>query len=149
MVRSQSSCCTPRKSSSNNLRGEMDQLFNAFFGSESPLKFITSTPPINVAETETAFEITAELPGLSADDVEVELKEGVLTISGERKELEKTDDKKYHRVEQKYGPFSRSVQLGLPVNEEGVEAVYENGILTVLVPKAEEIKPHKIKVKTV
>jgi HSP20 family protein len=127
----------------------MDQLFNAFFGSENPLKYVTSTPAINVAETENAFEIAAEVPGLSAEDVAVELKDGVLTISGERKELEKTDDKKYHRVEQNYGAFSRSIQLGLPVNDEAVEAVYENGILTVIVPKAEEIKPHKIKVKTV
>jgi HSP20 family protein len=104
-------------------------------------------PELNVFETDTEFEVSVALPGMNKDDVEISYNAGVLTISGERK-LEKTEDgRKYHRIESRFGKFSRSLPLpGDVVNQEKITAKYENGVLNVTVPKVKEKAAKKIKI---
>ncbi len=102
-------------------------------------------PVVDIEETENAFAIKAELPGVEKDDVSISIDKGVLTIKGEKKE--ETEDKKRHRVECSYGSFVRSFTLPQSVNINEVAAEYNNGILNLTIPKSEEAKPKEIEVK--
>jgi HSP20 family protein len=93
---------------------------------------------MNVSETENEIRITAELLGVTEQDIDVSLDDDVLTIRGEKK-FERTDDKEnFHFVERSYGTFQRSLRLPFPVDSERVQASFENGVLTVTVPKTEQ-----------
>ena len=102
-------------------------------------------PVVDIDETEDAFVVKAELPGVEKDDVSVNIDNGVLTIKGEKK-IE-TEDKKRHRVECAYGSFVRSFTLPQEIKAEKIEAEYKNGVLTLTIPKSEEAKPKQIEVK--
>ena len=104
-------------------------------------------PRLNLAETEKEFEVTVELPGLKAEEVRVEVKNGELWISGERKEEKEEKGKTWHRVERHYGEFRRMVPLPTAVDEGKVEARFEGGLLKVVLPKTEEAKARHIEVK--
>lgn len=104
-------------------------------------------PAFDVSETDDEVIVKAELPGMDVKDIDITLTDGLLTIKGERK-LEKEDKKEnYHRIERRFGSFSRSLNLGASVQADSIEAGYKEGILTVTLPKAEENKPKKIEVK--
>ena len=105
-------------------------------------------PPVNMTETEGEVEVTVELPGLKPEEVKVEMHEGRLYISGEKKEEHEEKGKTFHRVERRYGEFRRVVPLPTRVKEENVEARFENGLLKVTLAKVEEAKPRHIEVKT-
>lgn len=105
-------------------------------------------PVVNVSETDDFFEVTAELPGMNVKDVNVEFQNGMLWISGERKEEKEEKGRTFHRMERTYGKFSRRVDLPGIVKETGIDADFENGVLKVVVPKSQELKPKQIKVKT-
>jgi len=107
------------------------------------------SPVINVAETEKALEITAELPGVDQQDVNVTVTDNRLTILAEKKAEEEDKSKDYHVVERSYGKFSRSMSLPFAVEPDKVDAQFKNGILTVTLPKPPEItaKTHKVKIK--
>jgi HSP20 family protein len=107
------------------------------------------SPRTNVAETEKAYELTVDLPGLAPDDFSVELQDGHLTITGTRKEETEEKGKTYHRVERLHGEFRRSFSLGRDIDADKVEAQYKDGVLRIVVPKAEEVRPKKIDVKNV
>lgn len=102
-------------------------------------------PVVDIDETEDAFVIKAELPGVEKEDVSVNIDKGILTIKGEKKT--ETEDKKRHRVECSYGSFIRSFTLPQSINTNEVEAEYNNGILSLNIPKTEEAKPKEIEVK--
>jgi len=102
-------------------------------------------PPIDVHETVDDYVITAELPGLSRDDVEIKVLDGRLQISGERRERDLACEQ-YHRVERGRGSFSRTFELPHPVDEERVTADLHNGVLTVICPKAAEGGARRIRV---
>ena len=102
-------------------------------------------PVVDIDETEDAFVVKAELPGVEKDDVTVNIDNGILTIKGEKK-IE-TEDKKHHRVECTYGSFVRSFTLPQEIKAEKIEAEYKNGVLTLTIPKSEEVKPQQIEVK--
>lgn len=104
----------------------------------------TWTPAVDVREDEEAFVFTADLPGLTRDDVDVTFEDKVLTISGERSFEEKEEKGQYRRLERRYGKFTRSFSLPGQVNAEKVTGSFENGVLTVRVPKAEAAKARKI-----
>ena len=90
---------------------------------------------MNVSETDKEIRITAELPGVTEQDIDISLDDDVLTIRGEKK-FERTDDKEnFHFVERSYGTFQRSLRLPFPIDPEQVQANFENGVLTVTVPK--------------
>src|SRR5262245_9671764 len=134
----------------DRLENEMSGLMRRFFGDE-PANWQNSgafSPLMNVAETEQAYEITAELPGVKSDDLSVEFREGTLVISGRKGEEKEEKGKTFHRVERFAGEFQRVIPLPQTVDQEHVEAQYKDGVLRVTVPKAEAAKPRQINIKT-
>jgi HSP20 family protein len=103
-------------------------------------------PPVDIVETEQAYEVRAELPGIPKEDVHLSLDNNILTLSGERKLEKDVDHGSFHRIERAYGTFSRSFTLPARVSADRVEAKYDNGLLTVVIPKAEEAKPRRIEI---
>jgi HSP20 family protein len=101
-------------------------------------------PPVDILESKDSYLIRAELPGMKREDFHLELEDGTLTLSGERKFEEPTNGDEYHRVERLAGKFSRSFQVPQAVKHDGINAAYRDGILEVSVPKAEEAKPRQI-----
>jgi HSP20 family protein len=104
--------------------------------------------PLDVIETEDEFIVKASLPGIDPDELDISLTDNVLTIKGEIK-VEEAEDVRYHLRERRFGMFQRSISLPVPVNADKVEAVYEHGVLTLHIPKAEEVKPKHISIKKV
>jgi HSP20 family protein len=107
----------------------------------------TNNLALDVAEKEDAYVVKASLPGVNPDEVEVTLTDNVLTIRGETKEDKEIKQENYHLRERRFGSFARSVTLPNPVNADQIEAINENGVLTLTLPKAESVKPRKIEVK--
>jgi len=107
------------------------------------------TPAVNVAETKEELILSAELPGMNIDNVEIEVENNVLSLRGEKKELkEEGDEKRYHLWERCYGTFERSFTLPRTVKTEGITAHFKDGILHVQMPKAPEAKSRKISIKS-
>jgi HSP20 family protein len=104
-------------------------------------------PAVNILEKEDVIEISADLPGLKAEDVEVTVEEGILSIRGERKLEESSEGDTYHRVERQYGFFERTFSVPRSVDPEKISANFKNGEMTLTLPKREESKPRSIKVK--
>ncbi|HVS00930.1 MAG TPA: Hsp20/alpha crystallin family protein [Thermoanaerobaculia bacterium] len=129
-------------------RDPLFRLVDNFFanGMSEDVANRTWTPPVDIQETEEGYRLTAELPGLTKEDIQITLEDNVLRLSGERK-LEKNADKdSYHRIERVYGVFTRAFTLPSQVNGAGVTASFENGVLTIQVPKAEQARPRKISI---
>src|SRR5581483_11426313 len=114
-----------------DFRQEMDQLFDRFFtdGGEVPARMFS--PRTDVAETEDAYEVTLEMPGLKPEDFHVELKNDEVWITGEKKAEREQKGKAWHRSERFYGQFQRVIPLSTPVDEEKVQADYRHGVLTL------------------
>jgi HSP20 family protein len=129
------------------LRREMDRLFSEFTparqGEDTSAVWM---PRADLAETDDAWLLSLDLPGVSGDDVEVTMKDDTLTISGERRATHAQQEGRFHRIERTYGRFFRTVQFATPVNAQDVEATFDNGVLTVRVAKAEASKPRRIAV---
>ena len=133
------------------LQNAVDRLFESELASTLPLWRQSSTAwmlPLDVIETEDEFIVKASLPGINPDELDISLTDNVLTIKGEIK-VEEAEDVRYHLRERRFGMFQRSISLPVPVNADKVEAVYENGVLTLHIPKAEEVKPKHISIKKV
>ncbi len=103
-------------------------------------------PAVDIRETADAFQIDAELPGLSKDDVQVTVEDRVLSIQGERKKEDETSDGKHHRIERVYGHFVRRFTLPDNVDPDSVKASFRNGVLQVTLAKSEKAKPRAIEV---
>ena len=130
-----------------NLFDEVDRMFNRSFPMarfETPTTFGLA---LDVAENEAIYTVKASVPGINPDDVEITLEDNVLTIKGEMKSEEVQEGEKYHVRERRTGSFSRSIRFPVAVNAEAVVANYENGVLTLNIPKAEEVKPKRIAIK--
>lgn len=104
-------------------------------------------PSIDISETDTVFEILAQVPGINKEDIKISLENNRLTISGERKLEKEESGKKYHRVETQYGSFKRSLQLPDSIDSESIKATYENGILAITISKKEEEAKRQIEIK--
>lgn len=102
---------------------------------------------VDVTENEDAYVVKASVPGINPDDIEITLTDNVLTIRGESQKEEDIDEESYHLRERRFGQFARSITLPTQIDADGVDATCENGVLTVHVPKAEEVKPRRISVK--
>ncbi|HXO41454.1 MAG TPA: Hsp20/alpha crystallin family protein [Thermoanaerobaculia bacterium] len=123
------------------------RLFDTFFNDAGEdLTTRTWTPPVDIQETDDAYRIHAELPGMTKDDIQITLENNVLRLSGERKFEKDTKQENYHRIERTYGAFSRSFALPTQVSSDKVEAKFENGVLSIVVPKAEQAKPRRISI---
>ena len=133
-----------------SLRNEMNRLFEEAFD-EMPLnRWQTSTNwglAVDVSENDEVFLITASVPGVNPDDIEITISDNVLTIKGEFKSEETIEEEKYHLRERRYGSFGRSLTLPVAVNADEVDASYENGVLKLEVPKADEVKPRRIQIQ--
>jgi HSP20 family protein len=106
----------------------------------------TWTPSVDVAETEAAIILKADVPGFKVEDLDIRYEEGRLTISGERKAEEAVDGHRYHRLERLHGRFERTFRLPRSIDSEKVTAVCRDGVLEVELPKREETKPRSIRI---
>lgn len=132
-----------------NLRNTVDRLFETTLGELG----ITAEPlawglPLDVIEKDDAFIVKASVPGVNPDDLDITFNDNTLTIKGTIQAEEETKDVRYHLRERRYGSFARSITLGSRVEGDKIEAKYENGVLILTLPKAEEVKPKRIQIKT-
>jgi HSP20 family protein len=134
-----------------SIQNEMNRLFNTFFDSPTPGNGGSGLrrwiPAMDLIETEDRFVLKADLPGLTEADVNVEVEDNVLTISGERNSEHEDKREGYVRVERAFGSFRRSLTLPEGIDPEAVQASFENGVLEVRIPKPEERKPRKVAIQ--
>ena len=131
------------------LREKMNRLFEdavSTRGEDRDLAGSTWCPSCDIYETENEIVVTAELPGVKEEDIEVKIEDNTLSIKGERKLESEVKEENYHRIERAYGSFHRSFSLPHYVNQEKIKAESEDGILRVTLPKKPELKPRSVKV---
>jgi len=125
-----------------------DRVLSDFFGNRlEDTELNDWAPAVDITEDNDAFIVTADLPGMSKKDISISIKENMLTVSGERKIEKKDESKNYCRTERRFGSFKRSFQLTDQVIADKITAAFKDGVLTVTVPKAEEVKPKEIEIK--
>ncbi len=129
------------------LREAMDRLFDDSFTRPFGLTDGWRGPAIDMYQTDDEVVVKAALPGMKADDVQINVTGDLLTIKGEMKEKNETKEKNYHVREQHWGAFERSLALPTAVVSDKAKAEFEDGVLTITLPKAEEVKPKMITVK--
>ncbi|MEW5830547.1 MAG: Hsp20/alpha crystallin family protein [Chloroflexota bacterium] len=129
------------------LREAMDRLFDDAFTRPFGVRTGWSAPAMDMYQTDNEVVVTAAVPGLKANDAQISVAGDTLTIRGEFKEKSESNDKAYHIREQRYGSFERSLTLPTPVVADKARAEFEDGILTITLPKAEEVRPKVITVK--
>jgi len=134
----------------DTLQVDMNRLFDSFFGRRDAGQSTTRNwvPAMDLAETEDQLVLRADLPGLGRDDIDIEVKDNVLTISGERKAEHERKGEGFHRVERSFGRFSRSLGLPRGIDAKRVTASFENGVLEVRMPKPEERKATRVEIAT-
>lgn len=136
----------PRRGAWNPLSDDIDTLFEGFF---RPLRrsqdLEPMVPAIDVTERENDYLVRADMPGVNKDNIEITLADGVLTITAEvKEEHEEKDGERLLRQERRCGKYTRSLQLGTQVDDKKVKANYKDGVLEIVLPKAEEVKPKRI-----
>ncbi len=129
------------------LREAMDHLFDDAFTRPLTLRDGWSAPAIDMYQTDDEIIVKASLPGVKADDVQINITGEILTIKGETKQVEEKRGKAWHVREQRWGAFERAIALPTEVVSDKAKAEFENGILTITLPKAEEVKPKIINIK--
>ena len=138
---------TPR-GNLQSFQDEMNRLFNQFFqggtGEEAGWGVRTWAPPVDIYETDDALILKAELPGVSKDDVSIDIHQNTLILRGQRQHDAEVKEENYHRVERAYGTFQRSFMLPTLVDQEHVQATYTDGVLELRLPKSEAAKPKRI-----
>jgi HSP20 family protein len=135
----------------NTIQNEMNRLFNTFFdqsdqagrGNGSTRRWL---PAMDLVESAERYVLRADLPGLSDGDVNVQLEDGVLTISGERKAEHEQQQEGYYRLERAFGGFSRSLTLPDGVDPDGIQAHFDRGVLEIFIPKPAQKKPRTVRI---
>jgi HSP20 family protein len=128
-----------------SLQSDVNRLFNSFFeGTNGEAR--RWTPAVDLVEADRHLILKADLPGLSEDDVQIEVQDNVLTISGERTAESEERKEGYYRLERAFGSFSRSLTLPEGVDAEKIEATFDSGVLEVKIPKPEEVKPKRVSI---
>jgi HSP20 family protein len=141
-----------RSTQEERARIQMDSLFAHALGLHGQWQSATGAstpawaPALDIAERKDAYLVTVELPGVKLDDLEILLEDGLMTVQGERQFTSESSEEQYHRVERSSGTFRRSITLLAQVMADEVAASMEDGVLRILVPKAEEAKPKRIQV---
>lgn len=136
-----------------NATGGLDRMFDELMGRGLRRVFNEGavrgswTPAVDIVEKENGIHIMADLPGFKAEDVEVSVEDGILTVRGERRFEEAAEGETYHRVERSYGIFERTFSLPNSVDPAKIEASFDDGEMKIVLPKREESKPRSIKVK--
>ena len=131
----------------DSLQGDMNRLFDRFFeGRAANGTGRRWNPAMDLVETDDHLLLRGDLPGMTEDDIEIEVKDSVLTVSGERKAENEERGEGYHRVERAFGSFSRSLTLPQGVDADKVEANFDKGVLEVRIPKPAEAKPTRVQI---
>ncbi len=144
----------PAEDPFTTMRREMDRLFDEMTRSfglpRASLGEGLLAPRIDIRETEDAIVVQAELPGVEEKDVEIEFADGVLTLRGEKRQEREEEEKEkgYYLMERSYGTFLRRVPIPAEIDEDGIRAVFDKGVLTVTLPKRPETRPRRIAIKT-
>ncbi|MCR9131486.1 MAG: Hsp20/alpha crystallin family protein [bacterium] len=123
---------------SDILSRSFDDLFNEFFSNTPSYKRDGFMPSVDISESEKQFELSVELPGMKKEDIKIDLENGRLTISGERKFKNEENEKNYHRVESRFGTFTRTFHLPDSIDEDTITAKYTDGILNITIDKSED-----------
>jgi HSP20 family protein len=126
---------------------EIDRMFDAFFG-QPEQQARRWVPPMDLVEAEDHFVLKADLPGLTEGDVNIEVQDGSLMISGERHAEHEQHERGWYRIERAFGGFNRSLTLPDGVDPDRIEASFSNGVLEVRIPKPEERKPRRIAISS-
>lgn len=128
---------------------EFERRFNGYLPAESKeaVNVTGFSPAVNTREDEKGYYIHADLPGVAKEDIHIDLKENLLTISGERKHKEEINEKDYYKLESFYGKFQRSFTVPDDADSEAIDAVSENGVLNITIPKAAPKESKKITIK--
>jgi HSP20 family protein len=130
------------------IEDEMEDLLGRWLGEDGgPLAIAGFVPSMDLTETEGAYVVKVDLPGVKPEEVDVELKNGSLWIHGKRQEQKQEEGKTFHRIERQYGEFRRVITLPTPIKEAGIEARFTDGVLQVTLPKTEEAKAKHIEIK--
>jgi HSP20 family protein len=124
---------------------DIDRLFDTFFGGQREAR--RWVPQMDLVEAEDHFVLKADLPGLDEGDVSIEVQDGTLTISGERKAEHESNERGWYRIERSFGSFTRSLTLPERVDPDGISASFDRGVLEVRIPKPEEHKPRRVQIK--
>jgi HSP20 family protein len=131
----------------DSLQSEVNRVFDAFFGSGGTNSRTRRwVPPMDLVETDDQLVLKVDLPGLSRDQVNIEIKDGALTISGERRADREEKSEGFYRLERSFGSFSRSMTLPQEIDAESVAASFADGVLEVRIPKPEQRKPHRVEI---
>lgn len=135
----------------DTLQSDVNRLFDSFFGRGEAVPSTNGygrrwIPAMDLVETDDHLVLRADLPGLERDDIEIEVKDNILTVSGERKAEHEAKGEGFHRVERSFGRFARSLGLPQGVAADRVEASFDRGVLEVRIPKPEERRPTRIEI---
>lgn len=130
-----------------SLRDDMDRFFETFFGQHPEDREGFWTPILDIEESNGNIVVKAEIPGMEKDEIKVSVRNNMLSISGERKQESETRDKTFHRIERSYGKFSRTITLPSEVDADKIKAAYKDGVLNIVLPKPESMKPKQIEVE--
>src|SRR6202166_5005426 len=128
------------------LHEQLNRMFGEGLNRQEESNLTTWAPAVDIMETEHELIVKADLPDVDPKDLDIRVENNILTIRGERKFEKQVNDSNYLRVERAYGSFARSFQLANTVNSEAIKADYQNGVLTLHIPKREEAKAEQIKV---
>jgi HSP20 family protein len=128
------------------LESQLDRIFH---GNATPVRNTAGVwaPAVDIYETAEAYVLHADLPGMTKEDIEVQVLEDQVAIRGNRKRVQPTEEKGFHRLERAEGRFERSFRIKGGIDASRVEARFENGVLTVTLPKPEEAKPRQVEIK--
>jgi HSP20 family protein len=128
-------------------RDEMERFFREGFGGGHDLAAAGWSPESDLEENDDSYVLHVELPGVKPEDISVSVEDGVLTVTGERRFYDEKETEGFRRIERRFGSFHRSLQLPGTIDTDQVTASYRDGVLGVTVPKAEDTKPHRVKVE--
>jgi HSP20 family protein len=130
-----------------SVQDEMSRLFDDVFGQRPARVQWTDgiwNPSVDVTEDKDSVVVKAEMPGLNKDDIKISVQDSILTLKGEKKQEKEEKETDYHRIERSYGSFCRSFQLPTTVRADKIKANYKDGVLSIILPKTEEVKPKEI-----
>jgi HSP20 family protein len=131
------------------LREKMNRLFEDSLANKGEDKdFMASNwaPAVDIYETGNELVLTAEVPGIEEKDIEIKIEDNTLTLKGERKFEKETKEENFHRIERSYGSFFRAFALPNSIDTDRIQAEYENGVLKIVMPKRQELKPKTVKI---
>jgi HSP20 family protein len=131
-----------------SIQDEMNRLFSAMMSpSERSTGVEEWIPAVDISETDDGFVVTADVPGMKAEDIKITVTNNTLTLKGEKKNVREDKKENYHRIERSYGSFERTFALPSGVESEDIRAKYKDGVLELRLPKSREAKPQEIKIE--